>query len=81
MWVTPWVELDSPAEVARYRRFLESYAADQQKAGRFAWAPNVRLRDVMQWLDYRQMVPPESKIAPRNSLSRVPGSRNCAGIG
>ena len=63
VWVTPWVELDNPAEVARYRRFLESYSADQQKAGRFAWAPNVRLRDVMQWLNYRQMVPPESRIA------------------
>ena len=63
VWVTPWVELDTAADVARYRRFLEGYAADQQRAGRFAWAPNVRLRDVMQWLDYRQMVPPESKIA------------------
>ena len=63
VWVTPWVELDSAADVAHYRRFLEGYAAEQQRAGRFAWAPNVRLRDVMQWLDYRQMVPPESRIA------------------
>ncbi|HEU0196561.1 MAG TPA: FtsX-like permease family protein, partial [Nevskiaceae bacterium] len=63
VWVTAWVELDNPAAVARYRHFLESYAADQQKAGRFAWAPNVRLHDVMQWLDFRQVVPPESRIS------------------
>ncbi len=63
VWITAWVELDDAAAVARYRHFLESYAADQQKAGRFAWPPNVRLRDVMQWLDHRHVVPPESRIS------------------
>ena len=63
VWITPWVELDSPAEVASYRRFLTNYAAEQQHAGRFNWAPNVRLRDVMQWMDYEQVVPPESRIS------------------
>jgi len=63
VWITPWVELDTPAEVARYRSFLEGYAADQQRAGRFGWAPNVRLRDVMQWLAYEHVVPPESRIS------------------
>ncbi|MGB3460725.1 MAG: FtsX-like permease family protein [Rhodanobacter lindaniclasticus] len=63
VWITPWVELDSPAEVASYRRFLTNYAADQQHAGRFGWAANVRLRDVMQWLDYEHVVPPESRIS------------------
>ncbi len=68
VWVTPWVELDSAADVAHYRRFLESYAADQQRAGRFAWAPNVRLRNVMQWLDHEHVVPPESRISLLVSL-------------
>jgi putative ABC transport system permease protein len=63
VWITPWVELDWVADVAHYRRFLESYAADQQRAGRFAWAPNVRLRNVMQWLDHEHVVPPESRIS------------------
>jgi putative ABC transport system permease protein len=63
VWITSWVELDSPAEVARYRDFLTHYAADQQHAGRFSWAPNVRLRDVVQWMDYEKVVPPESRIA------------------
>ena len=68
VWITPWVELDGAADVARYRRFLANYAADQQRAGRFGWAPNVRLRDVMQWLDYEHVVPPESRIALMVSL-------------
>jgi putative ABC transport system permease protein len=63
VWASPWVELDSAAAAERYREFLESYAADQQRAGRFAWAPNVRLRNVMQWLDFQQVVPPESRIS------------------
>ena len=63
VWITPWVELNSPAEVASYRSFLTNYAVDQQHAGRFSWAANVRLRDVMQWLDYEHVVPPESRIS------------------
>jgi putative ABC transport system permease protein len=68
VWITAWVELDSAAAVARYRQFLASYAADQQKSGRFPWAPNVRLRDVAQWLDHEQVVPPESRISLLVSL-------------
>ncbi len=63
VWITSWVELDSAAEVARYHRFLDSYAVDQQRAGRFNWAPNVRLRDVVQMLDHEHVVPPESRIS------------------
>ncbi|HEX7129843.1 MAG TPA: ABC transporter permease [Rhodanobacteraceae bacterium] len=63
VWIDPWVELDSAGEVARYRSFLEGYASDQQRAGRFGWSPNVRLRDVTQWLEYQKVVPPESRIS------------------
>ncbi|MEP6898904.1 MAG: ABC transporter permease [Rhodanobacter sp.] len=68
VWITPWVELDSPTDVASYRRFLVNYATDQQRAGRFKWAANVRLRNVMQWLDHEHVVPPESRIALLVSL-------------
>ncbi|MBP1473445.1 ABC transporter permease [Frateuria sp. MAH-13] len=63
VWVSPWVELDDAAQVQGYRSFLEGYARRLREAGRFGWAPNVRLRDVRQWLDYRGAVPPESRIA------------------
>lgn len=63
IWLMPWVELDTSSDVARYRQFLESYSADQQRAGRFGWASNVRLPDVMKWLDVEHVVPPESRIS------------------
>lgn len=63
VWVMPWVELDSAEDVTRYRQFLESYAADQQRAGRFTWAPNVRLRNVTQWLDFEHVIPPETRVS------------------
>ncbi len=63
VWIPVWVELASRAEVQGYREFLTHYAAEQQRAGRFKWAPNVRLRDVTNWLDYERAVPPESRIS------------------
>lgn len=62
-WISLWTELDGAAAVARYRDLLTHYAAEQQRAGRFDWAPNVRLRDVVQWMDVQQVVPPESRIS------------------
>ena len=63
VWISPWVELNSSAEVASYKQFLDAYADDQRRAGRFAWAPNNRLSDVIGWLDHKHAVPPESRIA------------------
>ena len=69
VWVTLWVELDGATEVARYRQFLTGYAAEQQRAGRFAWPSNVRLRDVAEWLDYQKVVPAETRISLLVALS------------
>ena len=62
-WISLWVELPDAAAVQHYRSFLQGYAAEQRRAGRFTWAPNVRLRNLMQWLDHEQVVPQESKVA------------------
>jgi putative ABC transport system permease protein len=56
-WVQFWVQLDTPVQVAAYRDFLANYSEQQKALGRFARPPNVRLRDVMQWLDYNHVVP------------------------
>jgi putative ABC transport system permease protein len=56
-WVQFWVELDSSAKLAAYRDFLVGYSEDEKAAGRFERPPNVRTRDVMQWLAYRKVVP------------------------
>ncbi|TCV95008.1 putative ABC transport system permease protein [Luteibacter rhizovicinus] len=68
IWNGFWVELPSKADAVAYKRYLEGYAAEQQRAGRFSWAPNVRLRNVMEWLDVQHVVPPESQISLAVSL-------------
>lgn len=56
-WVQFWVELTSAGQVARYRDMLVAYSAEQHAHGRFEQKPNVRLPDLMGWLEYRQVVP------------------------
>ena len=49
--------------VTKYKRYLGGYAAAQQQAGRFQWALNVRLSNVVQWLDNQHVVPPETEVS------------------
>ena len=56
LWVALWVELDRPAKVASYREFLRSYAQQQKVLGRFG-KTDTRMLDLMQWLDYEQVIP------------------------
>lgn len=61
-WLQFWVELDSPAKATAYKDFLVSYSEDQRKSGRFERAPNVRLRNVMEWLTFKEVVPPDARL-------------------
>lgn len=63
VWISFWVQLPDAAAVQRYRSFLEGYSAQQQRAGRFNWPPNIRLRNLVQWLDFEKVVPPETKVS------------------
>jgi putative ABC transport system permease protein len=62
IWLQFWVQLDTPADAAAYKTFLLHYSQEQQAAGRFLRSPNVRLRSVMQWLDYQQVVPSDTRL-------------------
>jgi putative ABC transport system permease protein len=59
LWIQLWVELPTAADVAKYKTVLNNYAVDQQRTGRFHWPPRTQIRDVMQWLQYRHVVPNE----------------------
>ena len=59
LWIQLWVELPAATDVVKYRAALNSYAADQQRIGRFHWPPHTQIRDVMEWLQYRHIVPNE----------------------
>jgi putative ABC transport system permease protein len=62
LWLQFWAELPTETDVQRYRDFLNNYAAEQQRLGRFHWPPHTQLRDVKQWLQYRKIVPNEVRI-------------------
>jgi putative ABC transport system permease protein len=61
-WLQYWVELDSPAKVAAYKQYLKNYSDQQRSAGRFERPTNTRLHDVMDWLDYNQVVPADVRL-------------------
>ena len=62
VWLQFWVQLDSPAQVSAYRHFLVNYSIQQKSLGRFQRPPNVRLRSLMEWLDYNQVVPDDVRL-------------------
>ncbi len=63
VWIAFMAELDTPAEVSAYRRYLDGYAREQQTAGRFSWAPNNRLRNIPEWLDAQHVVPSDTRVS------------------
>jgi len=69
IWMQFWAELPSAADAEHYRTFLNNYAAEQQRLGRFHWAPNTRLRNVREWLAYEHAVSQEVKILVLVSFS------------
>lgn len=62
-WISYLVELDDPAAVRRYREYLDAYAAGQRELGRFAWAPNNRLRDIPAFLAHAHVVPGDTRVS------------------
>ena len=62
VWLQYWVEIDDPAKVAGYRQYLVNYSDQQRAAGRFQRPTNVRLRSLMEWLDYKRVVPNDVRM-------------------
>jgi putative ABC transport system permease protein len=67
--IDAWVELATPVDVDRYREYLRNYAGEQQRLGRFSWAPNIRLRNLTDWLPYWQLSPSTSTLSMLVSAS------------
>jgi len=62
IWLQLWVQLDTPAKAAAYKEYLTHYSQEQKLLGRFQRSPNVRLRDLMEWLDYQKVVPSDVRL-------------------
>ncbi|RAP58524.1 ABC transporter ATP-binding protein [Oleiagrimonas sp. MCCC 1A03011] len=62
-WLQFWVQLDSAAQVARYRRFLAAYAARQKAAGRFERpSATAKLYSLRGWLDHLNLIPQDVRL-------------------
>lgn len=57
-----WVELEQPSDAATYKAYLDNYSAQQRAAGRYKRPDNTRLRDVMEWLRFRDVVPSDVRL-------------------
>jgi putative ABC transport system permease protein len=62
VWLQFWVQIVDPAKVEAYKTFLTHYSQEQKTLGRFERPPNVALLDVMQWLDYKKVVPSDVRL-------------------
>jgi putative ABC transport system permease protein len=63
VWIAYMAELDDAATASTYKAYLDGYAHQQQQSGRFAWAPNNRLRNLPDWLDSQHVVPSDTKVS------------------
>jgi putative ABC transport system permease protein len=67
--VGAWVELATAADVKGYREYLHNYAQEQQRLGRFSWAPNIRLSNLMDWMAHERITPRASGLSMLVSAS------------
>ncbi len=61
-WIQYWVELDSPGDATAFKTYLDNYSDQQRAAGRFERPANTRLRNVMEWLEFRNVVPGDVRL-------------------
>lgn len=62
VWLQFWVQLATPDKAAAYKDYLTHYSQEQKALGRFQRPVNVKLRNVMAWLDYNKVVPSDVRL-------------------
>lgn len=60
-WIQMWVQLDTQKQKSAYLAFLDAYAMEQKKLGRFPRPLNNRVLSVMEWMHDQRVVPDEAK--------------------
>jgi len=61
-WIQYWVELDSASDAPAFKGYLDNYSDQQRAAGRFERPANTRLRNVMELLEFRNVVPGDVRL-------------------
>lgn len=61
-WIQFWAELRNETEKRDYMAFLNAYVEQQKELGRFPRPMNNRLSDVMEWMEYREIVAEDAQV-------------------
>ena len=59
IWISYMVQLDDKAAASSFKNYLTGFAHTRYPQ----WAPNVRLNDLPDWLDYEHVVPRDTKVS------------------
>lgn len=62
VWIQYFVELEKPGARAGYLAHLDAYVEQQKLVGRFERPMNNNLYDVMEWMDYHDVVDNDARI-------------------
>lgn len=62
-WIQFWFEGKSASDQARIREYLGAYITDQKKLGRFPRPINVRVQNVMEWMEHLGVVGADTKLS------------------
>jgi len=62
VWVQYFVELDNPRDRDAYIAHLDAYVGQQKLLGRFERPLNNNIYDVMEWMEYHEVVANDSKV-------------------
>lgn len=62
VWIQYWAELPDAETRERYQAFIDQYALEQKKLGRFARPLNNRLYPVMPWLARNEVVTEDARV-------------------
>jgi putative ABC transport system permease protein len=61
-WIQYFVELDSPRDGDVYLTHLDAYTGEQKRLGRFERPLNNSIFNVMEWMEYHEVVADDSKV-------------------
>ncbi len=62
LWIQYFVELDSPRDRDDYIAHLDAYVGEQKKLGRFERPLNNEIYDVMEWMEFHEVVANDAKV-------------------
>lgn len=62
VWIQYFVELDSPRDRAAYVAHLDAYVEGQKALGRFERPMNNNIYNVMEWMDYHDVVEEDARV-------------------